>query len=83
LATSLADLATDDNAEYGADNIEDDGVLDSTNAVDNDGKDDESKEEDAEGDDAEGDDAEGDDAEVSDGLLFPKNESICSIYTLS
>jgi hypothetical protein len=71
LAASLADFATDDNAEYGADNIEYDGVLVSTNDVENDGNDDESKEEDVE------------DTELSDGLLFPKNESICSIYTLS
>jgi hypothetical protein len=76
LAASLADFATDDNAEYGADNIEYDGVLVSTNDVENDGNDDESKEEDAEGDEVE-------DTELSDGLLFPKNESICSIYTLS
>jgi hypothetical protein len=76
LTASLAVLATDDNAEYGADNIEDDGVLVSTNNVDNDGNDEESKVDDVEVEvDAE--------ADVSDGLLFPKNESICSIYTLS
>ena len=82
-------MATDDNAEYGAENIEAEGEVETTNDVEGDEVDvdvDVDVDDDVGVDviDDVGVDVIDDVGEFVDGLLSPKNESIGgSIYTLS